>query len=455
MLAAGRGHVVNLSSGLGYTPTATEPAYVTTKAAVLALSPLPAGRLGRPAASASPPSAPGVINTPIIDHTRFLGDQADPKVRRRTDQAVPPGPQARGGGRRPSSTAVERDRPVVPVGFEARLGWWMHRFLPLRAQQALGRARAAMRARTVAPRRSAPRPRSARWPSGGPTAGGPRPRTPSARATWTCPTASRSGHHRRRRRAGRHGLRRRARSSSSPTAGPAAGRCGRPVAHRLLEAGHQVVLYDQRGHGESTVGDDGFTIPRLGADLRAVLEAVDARDAVLAGHSMGGMTIQSLVAHHPDVVDERVRAHRAGGHRRLRPRPGPGRRARPADHRQPRPRAGHAQPGRPRPRPGHRGRRRPPQPPGRHPGPVRGLPARGPGRASSSAMQAMDLREGIAAIGVPDHGRGRQPGPAHPAGSWPPSWSTPSPAPSWSPSPTPATSSRWRPPTRSPSRSSP
>lgn len=81
-----------------------------------------------------------------------------------------------------------------------------------------------------------------------------------------------------------------------------------PVAHRLLEAGCQVVLYDQRGHGESTTGSDGFTIERLGADLAAVLDAVDARDAVLGGHSMGGMTIQSLVAHHPDVVDRRVKA---------------------------------------------------------------------------------------------------------------------------------------------------
>src|SRR5690606_41982522 len=38
MVAAGRGHVVNVSSGLAYVPRATEPAYVTTKAAVLALS---------------------------------------------------------------------------------------------------------------------------------------------------------------------------------------------------------------------------------------------------------------------------------------------------------------------------------------------------------------------------------------------------------------------------------
>ena len=36
MVERGRGHVVIVSSGLGYTPRATEPGYVTTKAAVLA-----------------------------------------------------------------------------------------------------------------------------------------------------------------------------------------------------------------------------------------------------------------------------------------------------------------------------------------------------------------------------------------------------------------------------------
>lgn len=81
-----------------------------------------------------------------------------------------------------------------------------------------------------------------------------------------------------------------------------------PVAHRLLRRGHRVVLYDQRGHGQSTIGSDGFSIPRLGADLRAVLEAVDARDAVLAGHSMGGMTIMSLATHHLDVLEQRAKA---------------------------------------------------------------------------------------------------------------------------------------------------
>ena len=79
-----------------------------------------------------------------------------------------------------------------------------------------------------------------------------------------------------------------------------------PVAHRLIATGHRVVLYDQRGHGSSTSGRDGCTIPRLGADLKAVIEEVGVRRALLAGHSMGGMTVQSLAAHHPEVVAERA-----------------------------------------------------------------------------------------------------------------------------------------------------
>jgi pimeloyl-ACP methyl ester carboxylesterase len=80
-----------------------------------------------------------------------------------------------------------------------------------------------------------------------------------------------------------------------------------PVARHLCSQGHHVVLYDQRGHGASTVGRDGIGIGRFGADLRAVLESVDSVDVVVAGHSMGGIAAQSFVADHPDVAAERVR----------------------------------------------------------------------------------------------------------------------------------------------------
>jgi pimeloyl-ACP methyl ester carboxylesterase len=81
-----------------------------------------------------------------------------------------------------------------------------------------------------------------------------------------------------------------------------------PVTRRLHEQGYRVVLYDQRGHGESTRGTAPLSIDTLAHDLAAVLEAADARDAVLGGHSMGGVTIMSLATHRPDVLRERARA---------------------------------------------------------------------------------------------------------------------------------------------------
>jgi pimeloyl-ACP methyl ester carboxylesterase len=80
------------------------------------------------------------------------------------------------------------------------------------------------------------------------------------------------------------------------------------VAHRLIRAGCRVALYDHRGHGSSTSGREGHTIARLGDDLDAVLRSLDAHDAVLVGHSMGGMTIQSFAARHPETVRNRVSA---------------------------------------------------------------------------------------------------------------------------------------------------
>ncbi|HEV7535425.1 MAG TPA: alpha/beta fold hydrolase, partial [Acidimicrobiia bacterium] len=80
------------------------------------------------------------------------------------------------------------------------------------------------------------------------------------------------------------------------------------VAARLVAAGCRVVLYDQRGHGASTMGADAPTVEALGDDLAAILDALDVRHAVLAGHSMGGMTLQALAVARPDVIAARVRA---------------------------------------------------------------------------------------------------------------------------------------------------
>jgi pimeloyl-ACP methyl ester carboxylesterase len=73
---------------------------------------------------------------------------------------------------------------------------------------------------------------------------------------------------------------------------------------RALErAGHRVVAYDARGHGESDpapVGE-GYGYPWLVGDLERVVEAeVGEERFVLAGHSIGAHTVVAYALAHPE-----------------------------------------------------------------------------------------------------------------------------------------------------------
>jgi pimeloyl-ACP methyl ester carboxylesterase len=76
----------------------------------------------------------------------------------------------------------------------------------------------------------------------------------------------------------------------------------------LRAAGYRVVLWDARGHGQSGAGSkESYEIDQLGHDLYSVINAVAPQGPlILVGHSMGGMTLMALAAHHPEVIKERV-----------------------------------------------------------------------------------------------------------------------------------------------------
>lgn len=73
---------------------------------------------------------------------------------------------------------------------------------------------------------------------------------------------------------------------------------------RALLGRYRVLTWDMRGHGQSRPMGASFTIPRAVDDLVAILNAVDAGQAVFVGQSTGGYVVQELVFRHA----ERVRA---------------------------------------------------------------------------------------------------------------------------------------------------
>ncbi|MDQ2725264.1 MAG: SDR family NAD(P)-dependent oxidoreductase [Actinomycetota bacterium] len=131
MIERGSGHVVNVASGLAYTPRATEPGYVTTKAAVLAFTRcLRADWHDRGIGVSA--ICPGVINTNIVrSNTRYKGERADAatisNVQKAFKRGHPPEKVADA-----IVDAVRRNRSVVPVGFEATFGWVSRSLIPTR-----------------------------------------------------------------------------------------------------------------------------------------------------------------------------------------------------------------------------------------------------------------------------------------------------------------------------------
>jgi pimeloyl-ACP methyl ester carboxylesterase len=72
----------------------------------------------------------------------------------------------------------------------------------------------------------------------------------------------------------------------------------------------RIVTYDHRGHGLSEDARDGnYTLGALAADLQLVLEAtaVDGDLPIVAGHSMGAMTLAAWGEAHRGSVSERIR----------------------------------------------------------------------------------------------------------------------------------------------------
>ena len=69
-----------------------------------------------------------------------------------------------------------------------------------------------------------------------------------------------------------------------------------------FSADRQVIALDLGGHGDSGRERQAWTVESLGADVRAVVLALDLRRVVLIGHSLGGPVAIEAAGHLPERV---------------------------------------------------------------------------------------------------------------------------------------------------------
>ena len=90
----------------------------------------------------------------------------------------------------------------------------------------------------------------------------------------------------------------------------------------LTAAGYRVIVPDQLGFGKSAKPDIDYSFDLLARNTIHLLDQLQVQQAVIVGHSMGGMLAVRLARNYPDRVSRQCwKPHRPGGLPFLRPAP--------------------------------------------------------------------------------------------------------------------------------------
>src|SRR5215472_16766096 len=68
----------------------------------------------------------------------------------------------------------------------------------------------------------------------------------------------------------------------------------------FLKHGYRVIAHDRRGHGRSSQTGDGHDMNHYAADLAALTEHLDLKNAIHVGHSTGGGEVVRYLGRHGD-----------------------------------------------------------------------------------------------------------------------------------------------------------
>ena len=83
---------------------------------------------------------------------------------------------------------------------------------------------------------------------------------------------------------------------------------------REFSRDHRVILFDYRGTGKSSKTVQKYSIPMFTRDAAALLEHLNVEQAIVCGHSMGGVVAQLLAIEHPRKVKKLILASSGTAH---------------------------------------------------------------------------------------------------------------------------------------------
>ena len=78
------------------------------------------------------------------------------------------------------------------------------------------------------------------------------------------------------------------------------------VLKQLVSSNHSVIIFNNRGTGNSSMGVNEYSIEQLANDTAGLMDALNLKKADILGWSMGSYIAQELALMHPDKVNNLI-----------------------------------------------------------------------------------------------------------------------------------------------------
>ena len=80
------------------------------------------------------------------------------------------------------------------------------------------------------------------------------------------------------------------------------------IVARLNALNYRTIVFDQRGHGKSSIGKDGISSSSMASDYKNLIEFFDLENCILVGHSMGGFLSMKFLLDNPAMQHTKVKS---------------------------------------------------------------------------------------------------------------------------------------------------
>jgi len=80
------------------------------------------------------------------------------------------------------------------------------------------------------------------------------------------------------------------------------------IVKSLTKMNYKTIVFDQRGHGKSTIGKDGISSSAMASDYKNLIQYFNLENCILVGHSMGGFLSMKFLLDNPNMQHKNIKS---------------------------------------------------------------------------------------------------------------------------------------------------